>query len=64
MRLDRDPDDDVAGEIGPLGDRELGGRPGDLPLGLGAWFEADIRPGQAEVVELLGVDLSELVGVE
>ena len=64
MRLDGDPHDDVARQIRSLGDREFGGRPGDLTLRVGARLEADIGPGEAEVIELLGVDLGELLGVK
>jgi hypothetical protein len=64
MGLDRHAHDDVASERRRLGDRELGRRPRDLALRVRARLEADVGPGKAEVVELLGVDLGELLGPE
>jgi hypothetical protein len=62
--LDGHPDDHVPGKLRGLGDGEFGGRPGDLALRLRARLEAHVWPGQAEVVELLGVDLGEFLGVK
>ena len=59
MRLDGDPDDDVALELGGLGEGELGGRPDDLALGPGAGLEAHVGAGEAEVVKLFRVDAGE-----
>src|SRR5262249_5556883 len=42
----------------------LGRRPGDLPFGLGAWFEADMWPAEPEVIELLRIDFRELLGLK
>src|SRR5439155_6596963 len=64
VRLGRDADDEVARELGPLGDGELGRGPDDLTFRLGPRLEADVRPREAEMVELLGIDLGELLGVE
>src|SRR5262249_25012906 len=62
VRLDGDPHDDVPVQIRSSGQGELGSRPRDLAFGLGAWLEADLRPGEAEVIELLGIDFGELLG--
>src|SRR6266849_4880160 len=64
MRLDGDANDDVARQLGHLGDREFGGRPGNLAFRVGTWLEANVRPRETEVIELLGIDLGELFGVE
>ena len=61
VRLGSDAHDEIAREIGRLGDRELRDRPDHLPLRLGAGLEAHVRAGQPEVVELLRVDLRELL---
>jgi len=62
--LDGHAQDDVARQRRSLADRELRGRPRDLTLGLRAGLEANVRSGEAEVVELLGIDLGELLGPE
>jgi hypothetical protein len=64
MRLDGHAHDDVPRQGRCLADREVGRRPGDLTIGLRAGLEADVRPGEAEVVELLGIDLGEFLGPE
>jgi hypothetical protein len=62
--LDGDADDDVARQLGRLRDGELRRGPDDLPLCLGAALEADVRPGQTEMVKVFGVDLGKLLRVE
>jgi hypothetical protein len=62
MGLDGDADDDVALELGRLGQGELGGGPDDLTLGSRAGLEAHVRPREAEVVKIFRVDAREGAG--
>src|SRR5262249_7273022 len=50
--------------VGRLGDRKLCRRPHDLTLRLRANLETDVGAGEAEVIELLGIDLGELFRVD
>ena len=64
VRLRGHPDDDVTRELGGLRDGEFGGRPDDFALALRSFLEAHLGPREPEMVELLGIDLGELLGVE
>src|SRR5258705_6621104 len=56
MRLRGHPHDEVALEGGVPREGKIGRRPDDLPLASRTRLEAHVRPGQTEVVKLLGVD--------